>query len=104
MLVSRLSEKTNGMYSFSVLVAFLAIGGLALRSFVILPLQPLTTPLEPLDDDQRACALRLEAHIRGVASRPHNMEHLDALEDTARYIEATLRGVGAHPISALYDL
>ena len=103
MLVSRLFEKDERMYSFSVLVALLVIGGLALCSFVVLPLQPLTTPLPSLDDDQRASALRLEAHVRGVASVPHNIEHFAALEDTARYIEATLRGYGAFPISAVYD-
>lgn len=50
--------------------------------------------LPPLTDDERALAERLRTHVAAIASREHNLEHPDALEDAARYIEATLRGLG----------
>jgi hypothetical protein len=43
-------------------------------------------------------ALRLETDVRGVASRPHNIAHPEALADAAAYIEASLRAAGHVPI------
>lgn len=51
-------------------------------------------PLPPLAESERAMAARLEAHVRAVASEPHNLEHPEALERSAAYIENTLTALG----------
>ncbi|MDX2259809.1 MAG: M28 family peptidase [Hyphomicrobiaceae bacterium] len=45
----------------------------------------------------RDMALRLEGHVRAVASRPHNLAYPDALDETAREIETRLIALAAHP-------
>lgn len=40
----------------------------------------------------------LEAHIRAVASQPHNLQYPDALEAAARYIEDQIQGFGRTPV------
>jgi hypothetical protein len=74
------------------------------RYCVVFPLQPSQLPRAPLDDELRASALRLEEHVRGVASRPHNLDYPDALEDAARYIETTLIGQGYQPQPQVYHV
>jgi Zn-dependent M28 family amino/carboxypeptidase len=51
-------------------------------------------PLPPLDADGRRLAEHLQAHVARVASEEHNVDHPEALERSARYIEATLSGLG----------
>ena len=51
-------------------------------------------PLPPLTQSEKALAARLEAHVRAVASEPHNLKHPEALERSARTIEAALTGAG----------
>ena len=51
-------------------------------------------PLPPLDADGRRLAQSLKAHVLAVASEEHNIAHPEALERSARYIEATLSGLG----------
>jgi hypothetical protein len=51
-------------------------------------------PLPPLTDNERTLVPRLKTHIEAVASREHNVAHYDALETSARYIEATLGSFG----------
>ena len=46
---------------------------------------------------ERATALSLERHVRAVASEPHNLDHPQALEASARYIENTLFDFGLKP-------
>lgn len=46
----------------------------------------------------------LEGHIRAVASQPHNLQHPDALEAAARYIEAQLQAFGATPVLQRFDV
>jgi hypothetical protein len=50
--------------------------------------------LPPLDADGRRIAENLKAHVLAVASEEHNIGHPEALERSARYIEATLSGLG----------
>ena len=50
--------------------------------------------LLPLDADGQGLAQRLKAHVVAVASEEHNIAHPEALERSARYIEATLSGLG----------
>jgi len=51
-------------------------------------------PLPPLDAGARALAGNLKKHVTAVASEEHNVAHPEALERSARYIEATLSGLG----------
>ncbi|HTQ73707.1 MAG TPA: M28 family peptidase [Burkholderiales bacterium] len=51
-------------------------------------------PLPPLDPEGRRLAENLRKHVVGVASEEHNVAHPAALERSARYIEATLKGLG----------
>jgi hypothetical protein len=51
-------------------------------------------PLPPLDADGQRLAQRLKAHVLAIASEEHNIAHPQALERSARHIEATLSGLG----------
>ncbi len=51
-------------------------------------------PLQPLSDGDRELTANLTAHVVAVASEEHNVERPGALERSARYIEATLSGLG----------
>jgi hypothetical protein len=51
-------------------------------------------PLPPLDAEGRRLAESLKRHVVGVASEEHNFAYPEALERSARYIEATLFGLG----------
>lgn len=66
----------------------------AATRYLIFPLQPGTLPLLAPDEHQRALALKLETHLRAVASEPHNLAHPEALERSALYIEETLASFG----------
>ena len=51
-------------------------------------------PLAPLDAEGKRLADRLKKHVVGVASEEHNVNHPEALERSARYIEAALEALG----------
>ena len=51
-------------------------------------------PLPPLDADGRTLAGKLKTHVAGVASEEHNVAHPEALERSARYVEAALADLG----------
>jgi hypothetical protein len=74
----------------------------AVRYCVVFPRQPFTGPLAPLTNETRALAMQLETHVRAVASRPHNLEHPEALEAAACYIETTLKALGYRPQLQVY--
>jgi len=50
--------------------------------------------LQPLGVEDLSLLANLKAHVLAVASEEHNVGHPEALERTARYIEATLSGLG----------
>src|SRR5882672_6189953 len=60
--------------------------------------------LPPAADAEKATATRLLAHLRGIASRPHNIEHYEELEKSARYIETELQALGYQPAPQVYDV
>jgi hypothetical protein len=82
------------------LIAVIAVA--TVRWFIVHPRQPWQKPLPALSDADRACAVRLETHVRAVASRPHNMVYAIDLEAAARYIERTLAQVGHAPRAQEY--
>lgn len=59
-------------------------------------------PLPPLTQTEKALAARLEAHVRAVATEPHNLKHPEALERSARTLEAALTDAGYRPQSQVF--
>jgi Zn-dependent M28 family amino/carboxypeptidase len=68
------------------------------------PGQPHRGPLPALENTEAATAARLAAHIRAIASRPHNVAHYDELEKAARYIESELTAAGYQPAPQIYQV
>ena len=75
----------------SILVAFLAF---AVWFMTAMPGARHRGPLQPLAGGDRQLPADLKAHVVAVASEEHNAGHPEALERSARYIEATLSGLG----------
>lgn len=67
---------------------------LAMRWFAFWPLYGHEGPLPPATLEERELAPRLKTHVVAVASEPHHMDHPQALEAAALYIERTLAGLG----------
>ena len=77
--------------------AFLVLIAWLLWYMVAVPGKSQSGPLPPLSDEQTALRDNLHRHVVAVASREHNLWHIEALEAAARYIEATLAGFGYTP-------
>ena len=75
----------------SILVAFVAF---AVWFMTAMPGTRHRGPLQPLGVGDRQLLANLKAHVVAVASEEHNVGHPEALERSARYIEATLSGLG----------
>ena len=91
----------------SLVVAGLLILALLIAGIwysIAFPLQPFKGPLPPLDEGAHGLARRLEAHITTVASKPHNLDHYEALESAAVYIEQTLMGFGLKPQAHIFTV
>jgi hypothetical protein len=56
-------------------------------------------PLPPLGAGETALAGRLRADVGGIAAEPHNVAHPQALERSARYLEARLAALGYKIVS-----
>jgi hypothetical protein len=84
-----------------VLVAAVVIGT---RYLTTVPGQSHRGPLAALETKEAATAARLAAHIRAIASRPHNVAHYDELENAARYIEGALITAGYQPAPQIYQV
>lgn len=86
-----------------VLIAALAAAvQLGMRYALVFPLLPRSEALEPSGAALQDLAGRLERHVRAIAMSPRNLDHYPALEDAARYIEATLRQHGHAPRAQVY--
>jgi len=75
----------------SILVAFAAF---AVWFMTAMPGTRHRGPLQPLGVGDQQILANLKAHVAAVASEEHNTGHPEALERSARYIEATLSGLG----------
>ena len=84
----------------SVLIALTALAilvvfvGLAVWYMTAMPGTRHHGPLQPLGRGDRQLPADLKAHVVAVASEEHNAGHPEALERSARYIEATLSSLG----------
>jgi hypothetical protein len=90
-----------GLAVVATVVAVVAAGA---RYFTAAPGIPHTGPLPPLTEAENATAARLMAHIRAIASRPHNIGHYDELEKAARYIEDELQALGYQPVPQMFEV
>jgi hypothetical protein len=68
--------------------------GFAVWFMIAMPGERHRGPLQPLGVEDLSLLANLKAHVLAVASEEHNVGHPEALERTARYIEATLSGLG----------
>lgn len=76
------------------LLALLWAGHSLVRYYAYLPLYGHEGPLPPETKEEEALAAQLREHVIAVASVPHNMDHPEALEASAVYIERSLAGLG----------
>ena len=78
----------------AVLAVLVGIPVAALLWMTSVPGRPHSGGLPPLSAEQAALARRLDAHVRAIASVPHNVAYPAELERAARYIETELGGLG----------
>ena len=84
----------RGRFVLIFLAILAALAGFAVWFVTATPGERHRGPLPPLDPAGLQRAEILRAHVRAVASEEHNVGHPEALERSARYIEATLSGLG----------
>jgi hypothetical protein len=90
--------------TLAVLVAAVVSAFAGARYLTAVPGQSHQGTLPPSSDAESATAARLLTHIRAVASKPHNIDHYDELEKSARYIEDTLKALGYQPVPQVYEV
>lgn len=82
----------------AVLALALAAGVFSLlRYYAYWPLYGYSGPLPDATTEESALHGRLLEHVTAVASVPHNTDHPQALEASARYIEGQLEALGYKP-------
>jgi hypothetical protein len=95
-----------------MLLTLTALGVMAVAAIVVagaryvtaVPGQSHQGVLPPSSDAETATAARLRTHIRAIASKPHNIDHYDELEKSARYIEDALKALGYQPVPQVYEV
>lgn len=89
------SPKRTGLrIEFAALAALVAFIAFAVWFVAAMPGERHRGPLPPLSSEDRQVAENLKAHVVAVASEEHNVRRPEALERSARYLEATLAGFG----------
>jgi hypothetical protein len=95
---------TTIIASLAVIAAIAAAAAAAIRYVTSVPGEPHAGPLPALTDAETVTAARLAAHIRVIASKPHNVEHYDELEKAARTIERELQALGYQTVPQIYQV
>ncbi|MGQ0672428.1 MAG: M28 family peptidase [Hyphomicrobium sp.] len=93
-----------GTAAAAALASMVALAGAAVWYSIVFPRQPFSGPLPRLTGEERRLMARLEAHVRAVASTPHNLDHYAELEAAALYIERTLTALGYTPELQTYEV
>lgn len=96
-------ERRGKLIALALLALIFATPVLALFWMTAVPGQPFAGPLPPLTPVEQALAARLRSHVVAIASAPHNRGHPEALERSARYIEARLAGMGYAVVRQPFD-
>jgi hypothetical protein len=87
-------KSTRFRIELAVLAALVAFMAFAVWFVAAMPGERHRGPLPPLAGEDRQLAGTLRAHVVAIASEEHNVRRPEALERSARYIEATLAGIG----------
>jgi hypothetical protein len=87
-------KSTRLRIELAVLAALVAFIAFAVWFVAAMPGERYRGPLAPLGSEDRRLAENLKAHVVVIASEEHNVRRPVALERSARYIEATLAGLG----------
>ena len=80
--------------ALTVLAILVVFVGFAVWFMTAMPGERHRGALPPLGVEDLSLRANLKAHVLAIASEEHNVEHPEALERSARYIEATLSGLG----------
>ena len=77
-------------------LAVLVSAGLAAAAWysLVVPGKRHDGPLPPPTAEEQSMAGRLRADVTAIASVPHNVQHYEAFERAAQYIERSLQGLG----------
>jgi len=84
-----------------VVIAALAVAGT--RYMTAVPGVSYQGALPPATDAEKATAARLRGHLQAIGNKPHNTDHYDELEKSARYIEDQLKVLGYQPVPQVYE-
>lgn len=96
-------ERRGKLVALALLLALFAAPVVAVLWMTAVPGQSFAGPLPPPTGAEKALATRLRNHVVAIASVPHNRGHPEALERSARYIEATLGGMGYAVVKQPFD-
>ena len=91
------STRPTGSRVLGYAAALLILVGLPVAAILWMTAVPghsWAAPLPPLDPGQQQIAANLEAHVRAIAGKPHNIEYPAALEAAAQHIEDALTETG----------
>jgi hypothetical protein len=83
-------EQRIRLVALTIVLALFAAPVLALLWMTAVPGRSYSGPLPPLTQEQAALAERLRSEVVATASKPHNLQHPEALELSARFIEQAL--------------
>jgi Zn-dependent M28 family amino/carboxypeptidase len=87
-------DTTSRLISLAAAIVVFATPILILLWMTATPGTSYQGPLPPMKPAEHALATRLHDHVVAIASEPHNTDHPQALERSARYIERQLAGMG----------
>src|SRR5262249_8447750 len=95
---TKFSNDQVRMFWMGMIIGLIVVSALALALgawyMFAVPGRSHRGPLPAATAVERDLAERLGAHVTAIASSPHNLQHYEALEDAAQYIEHTLEQFG----------
>lgn len=93
-MIEKLSDRGVKLLALSIVLLIFLVPVAALLWMTAVPGRSWQGAPPPLTTDQAALAQRLRGHVVAIASEPHNLDHPEALERAAGYLERTLAGMG----------
>ena len=93
-----------GRALITAVVAIAAIAVAGAHYFTSVPGVSYQGTLPPSTDAEKATAARMLGHLRAIGGKPHNIDHYDELEKSARYIEDQLKVLGYQPVPQVYEV
>jgi Zn-dependent M28 family amino/carboxypeptidase len=97
--------RVGALYGLGGGVAVLALlFGLAYWYSLYVPGHSHQGPLPPATPEELQLAASLRRHVTAIASEPHNVQHYQALQASAAYLEEALRASGYDVVSQSYEV